>query len=255
MTAIAGLSAIRFEPAVRVDGRNYPALKSLGVSHKAAFEFELDGKPYWGECFRTRGVAGYGYDSAIRTRDTRGRTYTIRDSAMPAIREEIAAGMQSCVRDYAAAIDATPTPSAPVQVESPRFLFVVLKGDKGTSYLCEGGVYSSHPQGEYARNSLAQARLDVAALNSRYLGAADKPYTLVASPVGLIVDRDVHSSLEQWQLDAVAAPAPSAPADVIPESLWPVIVRPGMYAGEPGASETRRAYLERAIAAYQSAKP
>lgn len=102
---------IRFEPAVRVNAGNYPALHSLGVTHLACFEFECEGQRYWGECHRTR-VANIGttYDSNIRTNDKNGRAYSLREGQMSAIRLDIAAAMQEHVRAYAAALDIDPAP-------------------------------------------------------------------------------------------------------------------------------------------------
>lgn len=113
--AIAGLTDMKFNPVRRCERSAFST-----SSHYVSFEFKIDGKIYWGECHRARlGAAGYGYDSWIRSLDRNNRSYAIGERALPAVREEIAAHVAGMVRDYARAIDATPTPAPTTLVPPP----------------------------------------------------------------------------------------------------------------------------------------
>lgn len=76
-------------------------------------------------------------------------------------------------------------------------LFVVAVLKDGSRALCEGGVYATKPQGEYAHHTLARAYEDAAEDAKRYGGA----YEVVATLDGVDAsDINVRSSLEPWQL-------------------------------------------------------
>lgn len=94
------------------------------------------------------------------------------------------------------------------EAPAPRFAYVVaVAGSR--AFLCEGGVYSDRPQGEYSDNTLERAHRDAGEYNARY----DSRYEVRASLAGVAVESEVRASLEAWQLAAIDAPAsePEAP--------------------------------------------
>lgn len=83
-----------------------------------------------------------------------------------------------------------------------RFAFVVYAAP-GYAALCEGGVYSDKPQGDYSGNTLEAAALEAETYNSRY-GRTEGRYEVRESLAGVTVDSEVRESLEAWQIAALA---------------------------------------------------
>lgn len=81
--------------------------------------------------------------------------------------------------------------------------FVVYSGSY--TALCEGGVYSATPSGEYAANTIAAAHAYAAELNSGSLGGTGGAYQVRRTLEGVKVEAEVCASLEAWQLELVEA--------------------------------------------------
>jgi hypothetical protein len=107
------------------------------------------------------------------------------------------------------------------EVTSPRFAFLVADMADGV-YLCEGGVYSDQPKGEYSHHTLEAAESDAADYSRRYKAT----YRVVTSAVAVKLDSTVLGSLEDWQVTAILDCSAKLVANTTRACYWRI---PGGY--------------------------
>lgn len=126
---------------------------------------------------------------------------------------------------------------------APTFRFLVYALDDGKLALCEGGVYSSTPPAsadpdDYPTNTLPAGAEECVRLNK---GQPNKPYRIVASMDGVVVDGNVRSSLCAWQREAIGDPIEPKRATSIDylglnEGDAVNITRPDLFGGSTGGT-------------------